>query len=66
MKKLFATCVLLAAATFDSFADNWSKADINDIYGYDGSDDSPWKWLIIIGIVLLGAFIKGIIDAKKS
>lgn len=67
LKKIFTTFALCITSTVVALADNWGKADIGMVDDYDdGGGDSMWFWIIIIGIVLLGAFIKGLIDGMKS
>ena len=67
MKNISVTLLLFITSTVVALADNWGKADIGMVDDYDdGGGDSMWFWIIIIGIVLLGAFIKGIIDGSKK
>lgn len=66
MKQIILTLVFSVATAINSFAGDWGKADIGAFEDYGNDYDSPWIWLIIIGVLLLGAFIKGVIDAKKG
>lgn len=66
MKQIILTLVFSVATAINSFAGDWGKADIGAFEDYGNDCDSPWIWLIIIGVLLLGAFIKGMIDGKKG